>query len=199
MTLLNWAISSLQSFGYFALSFLLILGSIGLPLPEEPLLLLSGYLSSVGFFKFPFVLIAAILGIVIGDNLSYWVARKKGIKFILKYGEIFFIRKRYIKKAEKFFKNHGGKAVFLSRFIIGFRFFGPIFAGVSKMKWSRFQIYDLIGIFVWVPIITLVGYVFGTNVSLIMKSLDNFGHLVFALILIFITFFLTKELMKEED
>lgn len=197
MDLFSYAVSGLQSFGYFAIFFLIILGSLGLPLPEECILLLSGYLASVGFFKIWLVMIFGLVGTLAGDNLGYWLARKKGLDFMLKYGEIFSVQKKHLKKAEDFFKRHGGKAVLFSRFILGFRFFGPVLAGVSNMKWSRFQIYNLIGAVIWIPFITFLGYLLGTNVVALMANITTIGHILFAILLIALTLFLIRELVKE--
>ena len=197
MDLFSYAVNGLESFGYFAISFLIIIGSLGIPLPEESILLLSGYLASTGFFKLWWVIVFGLIGTFIGDNLAYWLARKKGLNFMLKYGELFSLQKKHLKKAEDFFKRHGGKAVFLSRFIIGFRFFGPVLAGVSNMKWSRFQIYNLIAAVIWIPFISFLGYLFGTNIIGILVNLKEFGHILFIFALLFVTWFLIRELVSE--
>ena len=197
MDLFSYAVNGLESFGYFAISFLIIIGSLGIPLPEESILLLSGYLASTGFFKLWWVIVFGLIGTFIGDNLAYWLARKKGLNFMLKYGELFSLQKKHLKKAEDFFKRHGGKAVFLSRFIIGFRFFGPVLAGVSNMKWSRFQIYNLIAAVIWIPFISFLGYLFGTNIIGILVNLKEFGHILFIFALLFVTWFLIRELVRE--
>jgi membrane protein DedA with SNARE-associated domain len=197
MGLFLYAATSMESFGYFAVFFLIVLGSLGLPLPEESILLLSGYLASTGFFKILYVIAFGLVGTVVGDNMAYWLARKKGLDFMLRYGEIFLVQKKHLKKAEDFFKRHGGKAVFFSRFILGFRFFGPVLAGVSKMRWSRFQIYNLIAAIIWIPFISFLGYLLGTNVVAIMANITNIGHILFAVILIAVSLFLIRELVRE--
>lgn len=198
MDLFSAAITGLESFGYFAVFFLIILGSLGLPLPEECILLLSGYLASTGFFKIWIVMIFALVGTLVGDNLGYWLARKKGLDFMLKYGEIFSVQKKHLKKAEDFFKRHGGKAVFFARFLIGFRFFGPILAGVSKMKWQRFFVYNTMGIIIWVPFVLFIGYVFGTNINAILNNLKEASYIIFIISLVLLTIFLVRELVKED-
>lgn len=198
MDLFSYAVTGLESFGYFAVFFLIVLGSLGLPLPEECILLLSGYLASIGFFKIWLVMIFGLLGTLAGDNLGYWLAKKKGLDFMLRYGEIFSVQKKHLKKAEDFFKRHGGKAVLFSRFIIGFRFFGPVLAGVSNMEWKKFQFYNLLGAIIWIPFITFIGYLFGTNLGAILSNLKEFGHLLFILVLVIITVFLIRELIKED-
>src|SRR5215210_5771097 len=107
--------------------------SAGLPLPGETILLASGVLVQRGSLDLPYVLLFGILGAVLGDQIGYWVGRRGGRPFVLRWGRYIRITPERLARAEVFFERHGGKAVFLARFFSGLRVFGALVAGISRM------------------------------------------------------------------
>ena len=187
MVIFDFLMNYIEALSYFGIILFILLGSIGLPLPEETILLIAGYLASVGYLKLPYVLAIVLITTFIGDNMAYWIGRIKGKSLLLKYGKYIFIHKERLEKAEKYFKNHGGKTVFFSRFIIGLRFFGPIIAGSLKMRWRRFLLFNILGILIWVPTVTLIGYFFGIHLDTIIRNVNNAKHLIFFIVVFFIS------------
>ncbi|MFL5736056.1 MAG: DedA family protein [Actinomycetota bacterium] len=139
---------------------------IGVIVPGETIVILGGvYASEVGKppLWLPGVMIAAATGAVIGDNIGYWIGRRFGRGFLERHGHRLFISKERLDKGDEFYRKHGGKTVFLARFVPVARSVGIILAGVSEMPWKRFFMYDVAGAVLWAVGNTLLGYVAGRS------------------------------------
>jgi membrane protein DedA with SNARE-associated domain len=110
-----------------------MLESAGGPLPGEPVLIAAGALVHKGVLDFKDTLFFGILGAVTGDQIGYWVGRFGGRPFLLRWGRSALITPERLGHAEAFFARHGGRAVFLARFVTGLRVFGALVAGTSRM------------------------------------------------------------------
>jgi membrane protein DedA with SNARE-associated domain len=139
---------------------------IGVIVPGETLVILGGvYASDVGSppLWLPGVIAAAASGAVIGDNIGYWIGRRFGRDLLEKHGERLFISRERLDRADAFYRRHGGKTVFLARFVPVVRSVGVILAGVSRMPWKRFFAYDLAGAGLWAIANAVLGYVAGRS------------------------------------
>jgi len=115
---------------------------------------------------------------VAGDSVNYWIGRKVGNRAYS--GEIKWIKKEYMQRTHAFFEKHGGKTIFLARFVPIIRTFAPFVAGVSQMSYGFFFRWNVIGGIIWVATFTLLGYFFG-NIPFVQK---NFELVIIAIILI---------------
>src|SRR5215204_2383362 len=147
--------------------------STGVPLPGETILLASGVLVQQGHLDLGDAIVFGILGAVIGDQIGYWVGREGGRRFVLRWGRYVFITPQRLARAEGFFGRHGGKAVFLARFFSGLRVFGALVAGISRMRWGTFLIYNALGGAVWATAVVLVGYFLGSSLALVERWLGR--------------------------
>ena len=138
-------LSLISHYGYLLILFGVMLESTGVPLPGETILLASGVLVQQGHIDLGDAIVFGILGAVIGDQIGYWVGREGGRRFVLRWGRYLFITPQRLARAEAFFARHGGKAVFLARFFSGLRVFGALVAGISRMRWGTFILYNLLG------------------------------------------------------
>jgi membrane protein DedA with SNARE-associated domain len=111
-------------YGYLVVFFGVMLESAGVPLPGETILLASGALAHRGVLSFGDALVFGILGAVVGDQIGYWAGRLGGRPFLLRWGRYVRITPGRLGHAEAFFARHGGRAVFLARFVAGLRVFG---------------------------------------------------------------------------
>lgn len=119
----------------------------GLLVPSLPILLLVGGLIATQDLDFWPIFLAATAGGVVGDAISYWIGfwLKDRIKTIWPFRNYLEL----IAKGEIFFQRHGGKAIFIGRFITGLKAVVPGIAGMLGMKWSYFTFINVISAFVW--------------------------------------------------
>lgn len=115
---------------------------------------------------------------ILGDTVNYWIGHRIGKKAYT--GEIKWIRKDYMERTHAFFEKHGGKTIFLARFVPIIRTFTPFVAGVSRMSYGFFFRWNVIGGIIWVATFTLLGYFFG-NIPFVQ---NNFELVIIAIILI---------------
>jgi membrane protein DedA with SNARE-associated domain len=161
-------IASLSTFvaqhGQWALLLLFVLialESFGLPLPGETTLIACGVLASQGSLSIGWVIGVATAAAIIGDNLGYWVAREGGRSLLERYGATRRYAERYLPPAERFFARHGGKTVFLGRFVAVLRVTAAWIAGLSRMSWWRFLFWNAAGGVLWATAVGLIAYFLG--------------------------------------
>ena len=164
MTLLASLTSFIDAHSQLALLLmfvLLALESFGLPLPGETALIACAVLASQGALPLAWVIVVAILAAVIGDNLGYWVARRGGRQLLYRYRLTHRYAEQYLPRGERFFARHGGKAVFLGRFVAVLRVTAAWCAGLSRMHWWRFLAWNAAGGIVWATGVGLIAYYLG--------------------------------------
>jgi len=184
-------LSLIEHYGYLVILFGVMLESTGVPLPGETILLASGVLVQRGHLDLGDVIAFGILGAVLGDQIGYWVGREGGRPFVLRWGRYVFITPQRLGRAEAFFDRHGGKAVFLARFFSGLRVFGALVAGISRMRWWTFILYNALGGAVWATAVVLLGYFLGSSIGLVERWLGR-ATLVLALMLaVVVAFYLS--------
>jgi membrane protein DedA with SNARE-associated domain len=154
-------------YGYLVVFFGVMLESAGVPLPGETVLIAAGALVHRRVLDLGDTLFFGILGAVIGDQIGYWVGRLGGRPFALRWGRYAFITPERLGHAEAFFARHGGRAVFLARFVTGLRVFGALVAGTSRMPWVRFALYNVLGGTVWATAAISLGYFLWASISLV--------------------------------
>jgi membrane-associated protein len=141
-------------------------------LPGDSLLFLAGLFARKGNLDIAFLLILLFIAAVLGDNTNYWIGRKVGLKiFGLKIKNKYLVKKEYLDKTHIFFEKHGTKAIILARFVPFVRTFAPFAAGVGKMDYRKFFLFDLLGGALWISILTTAGYLLG-EIEFIKKHVD---------------------------
>jgi membrane-associated protein len=115
---------------------------------------------------------------IAGDTANYWIGHRVGKKAYT--GEVKWIKKEYMERTHAFFEKHGGKAIFLARFVPIIRTFAPFVAGVSEMSYGFFVKWNIIGGITWVATFILLGFFFGT-IPFVQK---NFELVIVAIIVI---------------
>src|ERR671928_609272 len=156
MPTLEQILSLIAQYGYLLVFFGVMLESVGIPLPGETILIAAGVMVQQGHLDLGDAIIFGILGAVSGDQLGYWVGREGGRPFVLRWGHYVRITPERLSRAEAFFARHGGKAVFVARFFAGLRVFGALVAGISRMRWRTFTLYNVLGGSTWATAAVLV-------------------------------------------
>lgn len=164
--------------GYAAIFLGILLGNVGVPLPEETIIILSGYLAWRGVLSLPTVILVGILSAIAGDNLGYWIGRNGGRPLLLRYGRYCFLSRRQLRRAEQFFARHGHRAVFFGRFIAGMRFLAGPLAGISRMRFGRFFAYNASGAVVYVSAVALVGFAAGRHLHRVLADFKRAEHFI---------------------
>src|SRR5215207_7268716 len=175
-------LSLIEHYGYLVILFGVMLESTGVPLPGETILISAGILVQRGTLDLGDVIFFGILGAVVGDQIGYWIGHEGGRPFILRWGRYLFITPERLARAEAFFARHGGKAVFMARFFSGLRVFGALVAGISRMRWGTFILYNALGGAVWATAVVLLGYFLGSSLALVERWLGR-ATLVLAVVL----------------
>jgi len=146
------------TWGYAAIFLIMILGNVGLPVPEESILTVSGYLTFQDKLHFSGVIALAIVAAVIGDNMGYWLGRLYGHRIL---GRLMAAAPERVERARSFIVRHGALAVFSARFVAGLRFLAGPLAGSTGLEPGRFFVANLLGAIIYVPIVVSVGYAIG--------------------------------------
>lgn len=151
---------------------LLVLESFGLPLPGETALIACSVLASQGALSIAAVITVAAIAAILGDNLGYWTARRGGRVLLERYSLTRRYAVRYLPRGERFFARHGGKTVFIGRFVAVLRWTAAWIAGLSHMRWWRFLAWNAAGGIVWATLVGLVSYFVGSAAA---KAIGAYG------------------------
>ncbi len=169
------------AYGYWAVFFGVMLENAGLPIPGETILLVGGYFaaSRPDQFNLIRVMLTAATGAVVGDNIGFAIGHHYGRGFLLRIGRFFFLTPKRFEHMENFFEKHGNKTILVARFITGLRVFAALLAGASrKMPWRVFLMYNLAGAVLWAVVITLLGYLFGQSLPLLVQWVGRTGTIL---------------------
>jgi membrane protein DedA with SNARE-associated domain len=174
---------------------LVALESFGLPLPGETALIACAVGASQGDLSITAVIVVAALAAIIGDNLGYLAARKGGRALLNRYRLTRGVAERYLPRGERFFAKHGGKAVFLGRFVAVLRVTAAWCAGLARMPWWSFLGWNAAGGVVWATLIGLLAYFLGEAVA---KLIGPFGLLAAGgvILIVAIGFFIARRLER---
>ncbi len=155
----------LTAYGYWAVLLFVAIESTGIPFPGETMLLVAAiYAGATHRLAIPLVIAAAALGAIVGDNLGYWVGREGGYRLLRRYGRYIRLDERKLKLGQYLFRKYGDKVVFFGRFIAVLRAWAAFLAGVNRMPWGSFLLYNALGGIIWATLYGLGGYFLGNNV-----------------------------------
>lgn len=178
----------LLQYGGLALFFLLAIGIIALPVPEETLMVFTGILMQNGSLPLTSTIIAAFLGSVCGITTSYFLGRSLGLYFIHKYGKYLGLRETQLASVHSWFERWGKWTLLIGYFIPGIRHFTGFTAGTTYLSYKQFAIFAYTGAFFWVATFLSVGYFFGTCCVTFLRKLEV-GIEEFVISAIFALFF----------
>jgi membrane protein DedA with SNARE-associated domain len=156
-TVLGWV----THYGSVSLFFLMMLGIVGLPIPDETLLVFSGYLIFKGKLNPVFTFSMALLGSATGITLSYLLGRVYGLKLIHKYGRYVHLTEERFAKIHAWFERIGRWSLFLGYYVAGVRHFTAMVAGASDLEYPVFAGFAYSGAFTWVLTFLSLGYFLG--------------------------------------
>jgi membrane protein DedA with SNARE-associated domain len=156
---------------------------IGLVVPGDLILALGGVYASKGKLSLVLVVIIGIVAASLGESAGYWIGRRYGMGVIKR---IPLVRRLEgpLEGAKAYFDRHGGRTVAIGRYATAAGAFIPFTAGVARMRYRRFLLFDIPAIVVWATGISIFGFVFGENLAFIDKVLSRFGYIALGLVVV---------------
>lgn len=151
-----------------ALLFLAVaIESAGVPIPGETALITAAFLATPGqnHYAIQWVIVVAAAGAIVGDNIGYWIGREGGRRLLERWRFVKHHADRVLPPAERFFQKHGGKTLFIGRFVAILRVTAAWLAGISRMPWWRFFLWNAAGGIAWATAVGLVAYYAGKSVA----------------------------------
>lgn len=181
----------------YALLFLVVFMETGFVvtpfLPGNSLIFAAATFAAMGALNPWLIFFLLAFAAIAGDTANYWIGHRIGNKAYT--GEVKWIKKEYMERTHLFFEKHGGKAIFLARFVPIIRTFTPFVAGVSRMDYGFFIRWNVIGGITWVAVFTLLGYFFGT----IPFVQNNFELIIIAILVISVIPVVIEALKARKD
>ena len=157
---------------------------VGLVVPGETVMLLGGAVAGQGAIDIYLLIAIAWFAAWLGDTTSFFIGRRLGREFVITHGPRFGISHERFERVEDYFSRHGGKTIFIGRFISLIRAFAPFIAGSSGMRYRAFVPYSILGTGLWASAHILVGYFFSRSIDKAAKYAGKGAFLLATLIVV---------------
>jgi membrane protein DedA with SNARE-associated domain len=149
---------------------------MGIPLPGETILMAAAiYAGTTHRLDIAFVITAASIGAILGDNVGFWLGREFGYRLLLRYAGYLRLTEGRIKLGQYMFMRHGGKVVFFGRFVAVLRVLAAFLAGTNRMTWGRFLVFNAAGGIAWATLYGFGAYHLGKQVNRVLGPLGYLG------------------------
>lgn len=184
-SILEFLRHAIVHYGYWAVAAALLLENIGLPLPGETVLLLASFLAfSEHDLHLRWIIVVATMVATAGGSLGFAVGYHGGRPLVERYQSFFRISTETLARGEGLFARYGAGTIVFARFIFGLRVIAGPLAGVLRMPWRKFLIFNAVGAAFWVTVISTAGYLFGEHWQSLERGLQRFDYaIVIAVIL----------------
>ena len=171
-------------YGYWAVAIVLLLENAGIPVPGETVLLLASFLAySQHELHLSWIIVVATIAATLGDNLGFVIGYYGGRPLLARYQAFFRVQDRTLVRGEKLFARFGAVTIFFARFVFGMRIIAGPLAGVLRMPWRKFVIFNFLGAALWVTVISSAGYLFGQHWGRLERGLKRFDVAVAIVVL----------------
>ena len=160
--IVTWLTDTIFVLGYPGITILMAIESSAFPFPSEVVMPPAGYLIAKGRMSWAPVMVAGVLGSLIGALVNYWLAAWLD-RVLRRYGKWILVSHKSLDKAEAFFRNHGEIGTFIGRLVPVVRQLISIPAGMARMRLDRFVLYTSLGAGTWCLVLTYIGYVLGQH------------------------------------
>ena len=155
-----------MTYGYWAVVLLVGAESLGVPLPGETILIVAAiYAGHTHLLSVWIIFAVAAAAAIIGDNIGFFIGDKGGYRLLRRYGHYLRIDEPKLKIGRYIFDRHGGKVVFLGRFVSVLRTYAAFLAGANRMRWPKFLVYNASGGIAWAAVFTFAAYGAGNAFS----------------------------------
>lgn len=191
-TLITALLPYVLSYNYIAIFIITVLAALLLPIPPGTLLMASSALAAQGYLSFFWVIVSGILGNIVGDNIGYWLARKYGLKILYKIGFKKILESEKYKRLEDKIKKKSGFLIFITRFEAFSNLAINILAGLSRVPYKKYLLYEISGEILQVLIYCSIGYFVGNDWQAISIILSKATKILLFIAILFIIIFWKK-------
>jgi membrane protein DedA with SNARE-associated domain len=205
--MLNFFASNLDSllatYGYVAVFVFVGVESLGIPVPGETMLVTAAiYAGTTGRLSIFWVIVASSAGAIVGDNIGYGIGRTGGYRLLRRYGRYIRLEENRLRLGQYLFRKHGPKVVFFGRFVSVLRIFAAFLAGVNRMHWRVFLIFNAAGGIIWSTIYGVAAFLLGKQLLQLSGRVDFVLVIVGVAVIIVVIVFLRRNearLQREAD
>jgi len=167
---------ALVHYGYWAVAAALLVENAGVPVPGETVLLLASFLAySERDLQLGWIILIATVAATVGDNLGYAIGHYGGRHLLERYRYTLVICDATVQRGEALFARYGAVTILFARFVFGIRVIAGPVAGVLRMSWKKFVVFNLLGAALWVTVIASAGYAFGSRWGALMHFMKRFN------------------------
>lgn len=193
-TIIDYIVQFVDSLGYIGIFIMTVIEGTLIPIPNEITMIPAGYLVATGKMHMFGVLVAGIIGNLVGGLISYYIAYRYGRSLMTKFGKYFFFTEAKLAKVEKYFADHGPISIALGRIAPGLKHFISFPAGLAKMDLKLFSIFTIIGGGIWIIMLVMIGYLIGDNEAAIGSYLQKIQWFIIGgIILVIILYIYLKK------
>ncbi|SNZ15708.1 membrane protein DedA, SNARE-associated domain [Terribacillus aidingensis] len=165
--------SLIESYGYIGIFVVLVLGIVGLPIPDEVLMTYVGYNIFIGRLSWSGAVLAALAGSVVGITISYLLGIKLGLPFLRRFGPKLHISESRIGWTQAFFARRGGLFLMFGYFLPGIRHITAYVAGIANYRFGKFAIFAYLGAIIWVNFFITLGLLLGDKWPVVERVLHG--------------------------
>ena len=174
----------LAEHGYWTVAIALLLENAGVPVPGETILLLASFLAySEHHLSLPYIILAGIGAATLGDNLGYLIGYFGGRPLLARYQSLLRIRPQTVAQGEDLFERYGAATILVARFIAGLRVIAGPLAGVLRMNWRKFALFNFLGAALWVTVVAGAGFLFGKHWERLVEVMKGVNLTLLAVVL----------------
>ncbi len=185
-----FVINSISHFSYIAIFLLAISSGYFIPIPEEIILLITGYLASEGVIRLTPAIFIVIIAFIIGDNILYRLVSKNNRSVKKFIDEVLSLR--VIAKNRDVLEKNISATIFITRFVPFLRFVGPVFAGYMKVREKTFMLFNTLAIVMYTPLVMWVGYFFHDDFLRIVGQIGRLRHVAVVLVWVIIGLIISR-------
>jgi membrane-associated protein len=198
--LVQYILPYILLYKYWALFIITFLASLAIPIPAGAILIASSAFASQGYLNIAIIFIVVLIANIVGDNVSYWLARLYGVEVL---SRIKFINKILKSKnynvVEKVIRKRPGFIIFISRFEVISTLTINLICGLGRVTFKKFMIFEVFGSLANVLFYIIIGYFFGDSWQAVNNLIGNFSLLLFLAIALALSIFWKKILKKLND
>lgn len=188
-SILDFLRGAVVTYGYWAVGAALLLENAGIPVPGETILLLASFLAySEHDLRLSWIMVVGTIAATLGDNLGFVLGQRGGRPLLARYQSMFRIQTSMIERGERLFARYGALTIFFARFVFGMRIIAGPLAGVLRMPWKRFAVFNFLGAALWVCVISCVGYFFGRHFEKLESGMKRFDVVVVIVVVVIALF-----------